>query len=510
MIRLSLPKRVPLPQAFAFATIFFAVELFQHTDVIFALLYFAFFILSCITFNVAEGFTRLTGAYCFWFSTLIVIFGVCWKVVVGEAAQTNLQVPILDMSLYALSMVMLLAVTVLNKKMDFRALGIGAGFSGNNLDLTIAGLGCIITALTIIFLGATFGQAQGGFISALAQINFFGPLGIILATAGALKDSGGRRSLNFVNTFALILFTLQGIVVFTKQGMLTPAVCYIIGVFYMRMRVRPIHVVAFILFIAFVFGFAGPLSDARDLQIPGGSITAQAGVVWYQVTHWKEFRHHVELLDSRSGHDNGAPTYFDKPQGAMIERLTMMPPDDRFNAYTAKGNYEGMAPIIEWIGNLAPRFLYPNKTNDYTGNYFAHKAGGYISADDTTTGISFSPVSSAYNCEGWGGILWLMPAIWIALFTSVDFVAGDLEKYPWGLLVVVWFGHAAPESLLSGMIYYIGYGNLGMLVAIVISTRLAPIVGSLFSGKTVVVQTRAIDRRRITPLALPTVALPQE
>jgi hypothetical protein len=262
--------------------------------------------------------------------------------------------------------------------------------------------------------------------------------------------------------------------------------------------------------VVFTFEFVGPLSDARDLQVPGGSIAVQTGVVWYQITHWKEFKHHVELLDERSGHDNGATTYYDKPQGAMIERLSMMPPDDRLNAYTAKGNYEGMAPVIEWIGNLVPRFLYPNKTNDYTGNYFAHKAGGYISENDTTTGISFSPVSSAYNCEGWGGILWLMPAIWIALFTSVDFVSGDLEKYPWGLLVVVWFGHSAPEGLLSGMIYYIGYGNLGMLVAIIISTRLAPIIGSLFSGKSVVIQTRAIDRRRITPRALPPEALAQE
>jgi hypothetical protein len=158
-----------------------------------------------------------------------------------------------------------------------------------------------------------------------------------------------------------------------------------------------------------------------------------------------------------------------------------------------------MTPVIEWFSNVLPRFLWPGKTNEFTGNHFAHEIGGYLSPDDFTTGISFSPVSTAYHCMGWGGILWLMPGIWILLFTSVDFVAGDLRKYPWGLLVVVWFAHQAPESLLQGMIYYISYGNLGMLVAIIISTRIAPIMGSIFTGKELPVQTRSIGRTRITP-----------
>jgi hypothetical protein len=509
-VRLSLPKRIPLPQAFAFATVFFIVQQFQHTNLIFALLYFAFFILSVLTFNFAEGFSRLTGAYCFWISTLIVIFGVFWKAVVGEPADSNLQVPLLDMALYATTMLMLLFVTLINKKVDFRSIGVGAGFSGSNLDLSIAGLGCILASIFINLLGLIFGQAPGSLISALAQINFFFPLGIILATAGALKDSGGRRSMNFANTAGIAIASFQGMLSFSKQGMLTPFVCWIIGVFYMRMRVRLIHVIAVFSMVVLTFTFIGPLSDARDLIIPGGTRGDQLGVIWYQVTHWTEFKAHVASIDSRSGHDNGAPSYFDKPQGAMIERLTMMPPDDRLNAYSAKGNFFGMAPIIEWVGNLAPRFLFPNKTNDYTGNFFAHKAGGYVGVEDTSTGISFSPVSSAYSCEGWGGILWLMPAIWLVLFSTVDFVAGDMEKYPWGLLVVVWFGHAGPEGLLSGLIYYIGYGNLGMLFAIIISTRIAPIIGSLFTGKTLPVQTRSVDRRRITPRPLPAAALPQE
>jgi hypothetical protein len=109
--------------------------------------------------------------------------------------------------------------------------------------------------------------------------------------------------------------------------------------------------------------------------------------------------------------------------------------------------------------------------------------GTGLAEDDWSTGISYSPVAEAFHCLGWGGIFWLLPVIWMILFSTVDFVVGDMTKYPWGLMVVVWFAHGAPETLLGGMIYFIGYGNFGMLVAIVVVTRIAPIVGALFAGR---------------------------
>jgi hypothetical protein len=482
-----------------FFTLLFCVQQFQHTDIIFGLLFYAFGILSVLAFNFAEGFTRLTGAYVFWYSVLIVIFGVFWKAVVGEPADSNLLVPQLDMALYTTSMVMLLGVTLLNKKMDFRSSGLGGGFSGEKLDLTVAGLGCIVASIIINLLGLFVGQTPGGLISALIQINAFFQLGIILATAGCLRDTGGRRSLNFVNGLGIFLFSIIGLASFGKQGMLTPYLCWVVGAFYMRMRVRFIHVVVLGFMVVLSIEFIGPLSESRDLVPATANYTERLEIVGYQVTHWKQFKAHAAEINAGTGHDNGAATYYDKAQPSLIERLSMIPPDDTFNNYSAKGHFEGMTPVIEWFSNVLPRFLWPGKTNEFTGNHFAHEIGGYLSPDDFTTGISFSPVSTAYHCMGWGGILWLMPGIWILLFTSVDFVAGDLRKYPWGLLVVVWFAHQAPESLLQGMIYYISYGNLGMLVAIIISTRIAPIMGSIFTGKELPVQTRSIGRTRITP-----------
>ena len=481
-MRFTLPTRIPLPPAFIFAAVFFCVQQIQHTEIFFSLLYFAFLILTVIAFNLAEGFTRFAGAYIFWYSTLIVIAGVTWKAVVGEPADSNLYTPLLDISLYTCSMVMLLLVALLNKKMDFRSLGIGGGISGASLNYTIAGLGCLIVGFGIMVADYIFGQAPGGIVSALIQINVFPQLGLILATIGAVQDSGGQRSTNAISIAGLTFFTLYGLVSFSKQAMLTPMLCWIVGVFYVRLRVRFVHIIAIILMAMVSFGFYGPLSASRDLA-EGLDIGGRVELIGYLVTHWSFFQDHIKNMEAMEN-QNGLTKYYNKAQGSLIERLSMIPPDDSLFAYTAQGHYEGIDPVVNYFANLAPHFISPNKQIKFSGNYYAHEMGMGLASDDFSTGISFSPVGEAYHTMGWGGIFWLLPLLWIMLFISVDFVVGDMTKHPWGLMVVVYFAHAAPESLLGGIIYFIGLGNFGMFMAIIVVTRFAPILGALFVGNT--------------------------
>ncbi len=84
-------------------------------------------------------------------------------------------------------------------------------------------------------------------------------------------------------------------------------------------------------------------------------------------------------------------------------------------------------------------------------------------------------------------------------FSTADFVVGDLAKYPWGLMVVVWFAYCAPETLLGGIIDFMGMGSFGMFFAVIVVTRLPPIIGTLFSGRTVSPPTRVVRPMRPAP-----------
>jgi hypothetical protein len=501
LVRLTLPTRIPLSKAFIFASLFFCVQQLEHTDVFFSLLYFAFLILSVVSFNFAEGFTRLTGAYTFWYSTLIVIVGVTWKAVVGEPANSNLYSPLLDMSLYTTSVVMLLLVTLVNRKVDLRQMGVGGGFSKSELNYTAAGLGCLVVFLTIVYANVMFGQAPGSLVSALVQVNVFGQLGLILATIGAVRDSGGRRSTNLISILAFTYFGYLGIASFSKQAMISPMVCWLVGAFYSRLKLRFVHVVALILMAVGSFGFISPLSASRDLA-EGLDYPQRIGLAVHLLMNYSILHAHVKQLEEQESL-GGLNNYYDKPQGSLIERLSMIPPDDELFTYSAAGHYEGLAPVIEYFSNLIPHAFNPNKTMRFSGNYYAHEMGAGLAEDDWTTGISYSPVAEAFHCMGWGGVLWLLPVIWLILFSTTDFVVGDMTKYPWGLMVVVWFAHAAPETLLGGMVYFIGFGNFGMLVAIVVVTRIAPIIGALFSGRVASPAPRRLASAR------PVIAQPQ-
>lgn len=476
---------------FVYSFVFFCVQQLQHTDLYFSLLYFAFVVLSAIGFNFAEGFSRVTGAYIFWYSTLIVIVGVTWKAVLGEPADSNLFTPLLDMALYTTSMVMLVLVTLLNRKLDFRAMGVGGGFSKGELNYTSAGLGCLVVWVVIIFAPMFFSSAPGGVVSALNQVNVFGPLGIILVTIGAIKDSGGRRSMNLIGVAAFTYFEYLGLGSYSKQAMLTPMICWAVGAFYARLRVRFVHVAAVALMAVASFAFISPLSASRDLA-EGMDYNQHLVLAWYLLTHPAYLHQHIKQLEVEDARDVGIADYYDVPQGSLIERMSMISPDDELFSFSAKDHYEGMAPIYQYFGNLIPHFLNPDKQVAYSGNFYAHEMGSGLAEDDYSTGISFSPVAEAFHCVGWGGVLWLLPVIWILLFSSVDFTVGDMRKHPWGLMVVVWLAHAAPEQLVGGMVYFIGYGNIGMMFAIVIVTRIAPILGSLFMGRAAVPPPRRL------------------
>jgi len=151
-----------------------------------------------------------------------------------------------------------------------------------------------------------------------------------------------------------------------------------------------------------------------------------------------------------------------------------------------------------------PHFLWPNKPTVTTGNAYAHEIGGIVADTDDETGISFSAVGEGYHLAKWLGILIAAPVLWTMLFTLFDSLCGDVRLAPWGLLVVVYYSHMAPEGMLGGIIYAMGYVAFGLIVAALSAAYVMPILGSLIKGpeRTVVVprggQVTGIPRRSRT------------
>jgi hypothetical protein len=476
-MRVELPVRIPIEKTLIFSTLLLAVQLLEHTNLVFALLFFVFIVVANIAFNIAGGFSRASGAYVFLFALLTCGIGVTWKAVLGEPADSHLLVPTLDMECYAASMVMLLLVVLANKLITGKAKGIAP----HQVDYTLAAVGCLVVGLLLTVLTVLGLAGPGSLLGVVNQLNQFLPLAIILGTIGAIKDSGGRRSVNAVSCVAITLVGLGGTLAFSKTGMYQPMAAWLVGAAFTRLRLRLVHFIVLPAFAVFAFAVAPTLAGGRIMVSENAGYTERIGIVYYLLTHLGEAKLRQMESISAAVENRGHVGYYDNPQG-LIDRLTILSADDSFFNYTNRGNYVGYRVVAENYENFVPHFLAPNKPVPIGGNYYAHEIGGYLADDDDSTGISFSPVAETFHVDGWTSLLLVLPAVWLSLFVGADFLCGDLRRVPWGLPLVVIFEHAAAESGLGALIWLTGFGLLGILMAIVFCTNFAPVLGALLYG----------------------------
>jgi len=282
---------------------------------------------------------------------------------------------------------------------------------------------------------------------------------------------------------------LGGLLGFSKEGMFMPLACWLVAACSQHYRFSRLQLVGFAFLVVFMFRYLVPYSQyGRNYR--AATISDQIQLSADMLTDLER----VRSEDAQSSEDtySESTVYFNTPQGFM-DRLQMISVDDALIDVTEKNGTFGLAPIILGFENLVPHVLWPTKPNVFFGNVYAHEVGG-LPEDDSTTGISFSPSGEAYHLKGWLGIFIVAPLLWILLFTVFDSLCGDTRASPWGLLMAAYFGHAAPEGMLGGIIYALGYVNFGLIVAALSAAYVMPIFGSLIKGP------EQIRLRRIAPV----------
>ncbi|HEY4010197.1 MAG TPA: hypothetical protein VGM11_08620 [Acidobacteriaceae bacterium] len=493
-MRLPFPTRVSLQKTLLFAAAVFVAQLLEHTDPAFSVLFFCYILLSAIAFNIAGGFSRASGTYIFWFASLTCIVGGLWKIVLGEPANTNLLSPSATLATYIVSMATMIAALFISKRIVGKPVGLARLVRADSVNLGVASLGCLL-ANELATVATWFLPGGSGSISTIIiQLNVFLPLSILLGTIHSIRSSGGRRSVNVISLLAALqIFVFFGLIGYSKQGMFTPIVCWGIAAASQRYRLRLWQIVLLIAFSVYAVMVLSPLSQvARGIVNPYAGFTERLELATDLLSHPVRLRRLYK--DAYGTDDNSvagfAQGYFDTPQG-LLDRLNIIKTDDRLVTYTLQGHTVGSFRVFYYFLNWIPHIILPNKESlvpagvTLPGNYYAHEVGGLLSPDDYSTGISFSPSAEAFHMNMWFGIVLVGGFVWILLFASVDWICGDLRKSPYGLLAMVAFAHVAPESLIGGLVYFIFFQNLGIVVAIFFCSYFAPILGTLLYGSPV-------------------------
>jgi hypothetical protein len=468
-VRIPFPERVPLNRAALFAAVLFAVQRLEHTAFYFSFGCAVFILIAVFAFNLAGGLTRISGAYVFFYSLLVVIVGICYKACLGEPGDSNLLDPRTDIEAYVGSIAAMLAAVIVSRRFSRKT-----GLLQNLLKdsrMYRAYVGCVAFGIAGSFIIALMGEGGAKLQSAFGQLNQLVPLGILIGVMYEIRRSGGTRSVSpSIVLAASYYFFAWGLLSFSKQGLLLPLLCWALPVCALRYRLTGVQVLACLLGVFLIFHYLFPYAQyGRSFREDNATYSRDVAIAMPLIEHPMDTRKKYEETTTED-----PPGYYNTTQG-FWDRLQMISVDDGLINATDQGKVFGLWPVKATFLNAIPHILWPDKPDLRFGNRYTHEFNPKMPEEDTTTGISYSATAEGYHWAKWVGILVVAPLLWFLLFIVYDKLLGDLRASPWGLLVIAQISHTAPEGMLSGVIYLVTFGVEIFVFCALFATYIAPL-----------------------------------
>ena len=481
-MRLPFPERFSLFPIFLFCMVLCLFQQLQGTTALFSAGTAAFIFLAAIAFNIAGGFARPSGGFIFSYAVVGVIFGISYKALVGEPAQSNLLRPDRTIEAYVASIFAMLGAAYLTKR--FRARKSYLPAFASDAEMYRACIGCLITGIGAVVVGmfGTSEDTSSTVRTILTQAVGFLPLAILIGVTYEIRKSNGERSVNAPVLIAIILMFTEGVLSYSKQGMLSPFVCWFLPAAAQRYRVSIVQVAGLGLAFAFTIYYLVPYSQyGRNFRDPSASLSESIQTNIILLSNLELVRKTYTQSMQNTAADEYTFHYYNSPQG-FADRVQMVTPDDAIIDATENGAVFGIFPTLFSFENLIPHLIWPSKPNISFGNTYAHELGLLANDEDVSTGISFSPAGDAFHQARWAGVLVVLPVLCLILFLATDSLCGDTRLSPFPLLLVVQFLHAAPEGGLEQFAPQAWYGTIILFITAFVAARVMPPIASALLG----------------------------
>jgi hypothetical protein len=475
-MRIPVPERFTARQTLTFATGLLVVQLAEGTEIVFALLTFLFICILSVSYNVAGGIFYPSGAWILFTGLLTAMVGILFKALLGEAGHTHLMEPNTTMAVYCAGLAGMGVAGWLSKRLRPKR-GLLASFSVGK-QLKQSAIGCLVFGVAVQYFTVRSQDTIGSTSSALTQLNHFVQLAIILGAVYQIQHTNGRSSTNWIVWAAGAFSFSVGLVNFSKEGMFTPVVTWLIVPVILGFNFSKKQIVGLALGAVFMVYVLVPFSQVgRRSRDPEGDIFKNVEPAIGYLTDLGGTRQ-TYLESPDIANIDAVPHFYDRGEG-LFDRLEMLAFDDALIQVTDQGSVFGLGPAYSTFLNAIPRFLWRDKPVFGAGNAYGHEIG-VIAEDDEGTGISFSPSADAYHEAKWFGVIVVEPIIMFILFIVSDSLSGDVRLSPWGLLFVALFAHWAPEGELGGPIWLATFGAEGVIFAAVFSGMVLPFFTKLF------------------------------
>jgi hypothetical protein len=432
-MRLPFPTSIPMMQALPIFGVLLAVQLLEGTDPSFAVLMLIAQVFAVLAFNALGGMSHVAGSFCMFSLLPNVTVPEIAHAIVGQPGDYHILAPlktaavcaVFYASLYAAAKfaVMLPHPPPLLDRVQFSLTELRA----------VSALSAILSlfiAIAVLFSGGV----QDG--TTLAAIQHFypllNPLSVIAATYVRLSSTLRRSAMSWYVAVILAAGIIPGVLSASKEGMLTPMLCWLLvcGARRYRFTRRQVAVLAGFILVAWFFVY--PYSqNARDVVHAAKSFPERIAVI---VAY---FRNPSIVEDTTSNVDPDASEFGESSSKlSIVQRFSLLNSAGMLiNADQTEG-FTGIERYFPAFFSIVPHFVWPDRPVAVASNELGHKAGFKMGRDDTTTGIAISSPALFYDVGGWLGLPVYTMLDFLFYFYVLRSIFGTATRSVWGLMMI--------------------------------------------------------------------------
>ncbi|HEY1984425.1 MAG TPA: hypothetical protein VGG85_03405 [Terracidiphilus sp.] len=442
-MRILFPKSIPLRPLLIFLVTVLTIQLMQGTDPAFAVLMLAAQLAAVVSFNRLGGMTHMAGAFNLFAVVPIVTMPELAHLFLGQPGDYNLQHPLTTAGVCAVYFicVMVAALVVSSIRHPVPLLD-RVHFSILELRI-ISTLAAIFAALIYIAGFVHTGPMEDG--SLLLALTHFFPfllsISIMLATYVQLTITNGQSAMNWYIACLFIFGSVPGVLFASKEGMLTPAFCWLTVVASARYRFTWLGSLALLGAVLLIWGVLYPFSqNARFPVREAQTLSDKLDVIGSFLSDPSQFPD--ALSEATESNEFGAGS----GKIGIVNRVSLLLASDMLIDADLRAGFTSIDRIAPVLVSVVPHALWPNRPLPISTNELGHKAGILMDETDVETGIALGSPAEFFDAGGWGALILYT----LLLFTFFFFVTVRListtEMGIWGLVPI------GTEALIAGAI----------------------------------------------------------
>jgi len=420
---------------------------------------------AIVAFNYMGGMTHMTGAFCLFAILPTVSIPEAAHIALGQPGDFNLVHPLETAGACALffTCVMVVARMVSLIKHPSPLLE-QVKFSLVELRI-ISVVACAVAVSLAVRTLTLEGQVRDG--SLLAALNHFYPfliaISVMMATYVRILTTGGRSVMNGYVAFLLMMAVVPGMLSASKEGILTPLLCWLVVVAASRHRFSGYGILglATVLFVAWTYVY--PFSqNARSPVRAAITLSEKVSLI---IAY---FRDPSQFGDVNASYTKSSEFGADTSKVSIIARYSTLPSIDMLIDADQRLGYTGIEPYLPVLVSVVPHAFWPNRPSPITSNELGHKAGFAMNAGDTATGIAIGSPGLFFDLGGWLALI-VYTLIFFALFFLIAIrLVGSSTSGIWGLVLIGteanMAGNAGPDTMFSIAVLFVATFLMALFV----------------------------------------------